>query len=140
MLKAVVEKTPVAFGGLLLPARWSFPESALAFQLVDTSRVYGKRHVLHCAAMSLKAFSRGNALAESQSLDLLMRFAGIRQIGEAIEACKPHREAVLVVIGKGAEKEFKRIVKSLGAKEKDSLIKSREGELDAMERAVLVAL
>lgn len=119
-----------AFGLVSLPEDWAFPKSRLTVQLVAPQYVFGERHLL----VSIYAHLKGLRLAKDKSMDLLLRITGLKQIKDAMKA-KPKRKAVLVVVGKGAKKEFKR----LGFKESGE-IKPRRGELDAIERTALAGI
>jgi len=69
-------------------------------------------------------------------MELLLRIAGTRQVKDALKL-KPAGTAVLVVFGKGAGKEFARLVDANGWKDAGD-VPSRDGELDAIERSLLL--
>ena len=134
MRSGKIEGTEYAFGAINLPENWSFPKSRLTFQLVDPKTVFGEKHLL----VSIYTHLKGFRLAKNKDLNLLLRITGFKQIKEAMKA-KPKRKAVLVVVGKNAKKEYKRILVSLNAKE-TGIIKSKKNELDAIERTALVGV
>ena len=129
-----VEGVGYAFGAIVLPEAWSFPESRCTVQLVDPRLVYGERHLL----VSICSHLKGLRLAKEPGIDLLLRITGEKRITEAMKA-RPKREAVMVVVGTGAEVEYSRLVKSLEAKDSGEVV-SREGEDDAAERSALAGL
>ena len=134
MRSGSVEGVEYAFGLVLLPVGWSFPSSALAVQLVDPARVYGDRHLL----VSICSHLKGLRLAKDAGIDLLLRITGETRITEAMKAA-PTKEAVMVVVGPGAAKEYARLVKSLKAKDAGDVV-SRAGEDDAAERSALAGI
>lgn len=130
MRSGKIENTEYCYGSVNLPEKWSFPKSRLTVQLVDPKYVFGEKHLL----VSIYTHLKGFRLAKDKNLNLLLRITGFKQIKEAMKA-KPKRKAILVVVGKNAKKEFKR----LGFKESGQ-IKSKRGELDAIERTALVGI
>jgi tRNA threonylcarbamoyladenosine modification (KEOPS) complex Cgi121 subunit len=136
MISGEVDSTPYAFGTVRLPPGWVFPDSALPVQLVQPESVYGPRQLVSSVHQTLKAFAQKANTSPNKGMELLLRIAGTRQIKEALKL-KPTGTAVLVVFGKGASKEFARLVKDNGWKDAGD-VASREGELDAIERSLLL--
>ncbi|MBR9703628.1 hypothetical protein GOV10_06310 [Candidatus Woesearchaeota archaeon] len=134
MRSGKIEGTEYTFGAINLPEDWSFPKSRLTFQLVDPKTVFGEKHLL----VSIYTHLKGFRLAKDRNMNLLLRISGFKQIKEAIKF-KPKRKAVLVVVGKNAKKEYKKLIVLLGAKESGK-ITARKNELDAIERTALVGI
>jgi tRNA threonylcarbamoyladenosine modification (KEOPS) complex Cgi121 subunit len=84
-----------------------------------------------------KAFERGNNIASTRSLELLVRLSGKRQIKKALEELTPKSKAVLVVFGKNARRCFEKALEDLKAREETEKL-SEAGWKDAVEGAVLV--
>ena len=134
MKSGVLEGAEYAFGVVLLPEGWLFPTSSLAVQLVDPGFVYGEKHLL----ASIYSHLKGLRLAKDPKINLLLRITGIKQIKEAMNA-KPKDKAVLVVVGEGAAKEYKKLLASLKSTESGE-VKTRPDEMDAIERSALVGV
>ena len=130
MQSGKIENTEYCFGPVILPENWSFPKSRLTVQLVDPRIVYGDRHLL----VSIYSHLKGFRLAKNKNMNLLLRITAMKRITEAIKT-KPKKKAILVVVGKNAKKEFKR----LGFKESGKIIQ-RKNEMDAIERSALVGI
>ena len=130
MRSGKVENTEYCFGPVKLPEGWSFPKSRLCVQLIDPSYVYGDRHLL----VSIYSHLKGFRLAKDKSMNLLLRLTATKRITEAIKA-KPKKKAILIVVGKNAKKEFKRI----GFKESGKIVQ-RKNEMDAIEKTALVGI
>ncbi|MDI9624412.1 MAG: KEOPS complex subunit Cgi121 [Methanothermobacter sp.] len=54
-------------------------------QLMDARAVAGKEHVLHATAHAIKAFKRGENIANDIGLEICLRTAATRQINKALE-------------------------------------------------------
>ncbi|MFC2175308.1 KEOPS complex subunit Cgi121 [archaeon] len=134
MKSGSAEGTEYAFGAVVLPEGWSFPTSRLTVQLVAPAFVYGEKHLL----ASIYSHLKGLRLAKDPGMNLLLRITGIKQIKEAMKA-KPKNATVMVVVGKGAATEYKKLLASLKAKDSGD-VKTRPGELDAIERSALVGV
>ena len=136
MISGEVDSTPYAFGTVRLPPNWVFPDSALPVQLVRPESVYGPRQLVSSVHQTLKAFAQKANTGRDRGMELLLRIAGTRQVKEALKL-KPTGTAVLIVFGKGASKEFARLVKDEGWTDAGD-VPSCDGELDAIERSLLL--
>ncbi|MCK4327511.1 MAG: hypothetical protein KAW41_03470 [Candidatus Diapherotrites archaeon] len=155
MKSGSVEGTEYAFGAVVLPEGWLFPTSRLTVQLVAPAFVYGEKHLL----ASIYSHLKGLRLAKGPKINLLLRITGLKQIKDAL-AAKPggrgadhdvghagptsscanvKSNAVMVVVGKGAVKEYKKLLASLNATDSGN-VKTHAGELDAIERSALVGV
>ncbi len=119
-----------------LPKKWDFPKDAV---LVDSSRVCGEKHVLHCIVLTDKAFKNGKNIAKNPQIELLLRLAGTGQVRRAMALLKPNDTAVLIAFGKNASKNYSSALKELDAQESSKDFE-KPGLKEAMERAALVVL
>ena len=134
-----VNSTEYAFGIVRLKENWEFPKLSCHVQLVNPSKVHGRKHLVHCIFLTVEAFKRKENIASDQELELLVRLAGTKQIKDAIKLLGPKDKAVLVVFGENAKKCFLDSLEQLAAKELDESLE-KIGEKDAMERAALVGV
>jgi tRNA threonylcarbamoyladenosine modification (KEOPS) complex Cgi121 subunit len=134
-----VEATEYAFGVVSLPENWEFPKARCHVQLVDASKVFGEKHVVHCIFLTVRAFEKKQSIAGTPELELLVRLAGTKQISEAIKQMRPSDKAVLIAFGENAKQCFREAIKRLGAEELGENLE-KPGEKDAMEKAVLAGL
>jgi tRNA threonylcarbamoyladenosine modification (KEOPS) complex Cgi121 subunit len=98
------------------------------------------------AAQTLTAARSGSILADRPELDLLLRLAGTRQIGQAflLLGYKSHRRRLFVVAASEANsREIKRLARQLSRDRRFVEIQKKpltEDDLEAVERAALLAV
>jgi len=135
---------PEEVEGLLAVMRKASPK--VIVQVVSASRAPNPRAVEMIAAQTLIAVRSGSTLAERPELDLLLRLAGTRQIGEAFKRLgyKSKGERFFLVAaseGKGAAlaRMSRRLTRDRRFREvaRKKLAKS---DLEQVERAALLAV
>jgi tRNA threonylcarbamoyladenosine modification (KEOPS) complex Cgi121 subunit len=138
-----VDVPPEEVEGLLAEMRKQNPK--VIQQVIGASRAPNARAVEMIAAQTLTAAKSGSKLAERPELDLLLRLAGTRQIGEAFRRIgyRSNRIRFFMVAasegdGAAAGRMRKRLTKDIRFTEvaKKKLAK---GDLDQVERAALLA-
>ncbi len=98
------------------------------------------------AAQTLTAARSGATLAERPELDLLLRLAGTRQIGEAFRRVGYKSKGVrlfLVAASEGSRTPLLRVSRRLAKDTRFSEVPDRrpaEGDLDQVERAALLSV
>ncbi len=97
---------------------------------IDPKAVYGPIHVLSSILTAIDAIKSGDAVARDVQIEFLVRLTGTRQISKALSARKEKGKVLLVHIGK----------KKLTIPNVNELeLKHRKGELDAVERRLLIS-
>ncbi len=118
---------------------------AVIVQVFGASRAPNAAAVEMVAAQTLAAMKSGSTLADRPELDLLLRLAGTRQIGEAFKRAgykSSARRLFIVAASGGNASALARLVRQL---EKDrrfkEVAKKKLGkeDLEAVERAALLA-
>ncbi len=89
--------------------------------------VFGPRHLKASVMTAIDAFLSGRSVARDLNIEFLVRLSGNRQISKARECLASNGPAVLVWISKESPPR-------LDCQD----VKSREGELDAIERRLLI--
>lgn len=77
-----------------------------ASQILDASRIVGKKHLLHATRLALIAHATGKNFAQSLDIELLCWVAGLRQIEQALGRVGVHegeRSVALLTIGNSRE-------------------------------------
>jgi tRNA threonylcarbamoyladenosine modification (KEOPS) complex Cgi121 subunit len=129
--------------GLLAKAREHSP--GVIIQVFAASREPNSGAVEMIAAQTLTAVKSGSTLAERPELDLLLRLAGTRQIGEAflrVGYKSSGKRLFMVAAGEGNGAALGRLSKAL-TKDKRFVEVARKkmakGDLEQIERAALLA-
>ena len=114
-------------------------------QVIAASEAPNPAAVEMIAAQTLKAASSGYTLAERPELDLLLRLAGTRQIGEAFHRMgyrSKDKRFFMVAASKGDAAALLRLGKRLAADKRFVKVAKRtleERDLQQVERAALLA-
>jgi len=100
-------------------------------QLVNLDCVYGPKHVEQALLATEQAFKRHTNVSKQHDIEFLLRITGEKQIKNALK----HTGSIkcLLVCFEGNLKET---IKQLNAKQ--APLESRPGELNAMEKALLL--
>jgi KEOPS complex subunit Cgi121 len=75
-------------------------------QILDASRIAGKKHLLHATRLALIAHATGKNFAQSLDIEFLCWVAGLRQIEQALKRVGVHegeRSVALLIIGNSRE-------------------------------------
>lgn len=129
--------------GLLANVRKQSPK--VIVQVIGASRAPNLRAVEMIAAQTLMAARSGSTLAEKPELDLLLRLAGTRQIGEAFRRVGYKSEGkrfFMVVASEGDGTQLTRMGKRLAADKRFTALAKKqlaEADLEQVERAALLA-
>jgi tRNA threonylcarbamoyladenosine modification (KEOPS) complex Cgi121 subunit len=112
------------------------------FQIFASRRTPNPAAVKMLAAQTLAAADSGATLAKKPELDLLLRLAGTRQIGEAIERCgyKSGKGRLFLVAASEEDVTTSRV--SALDPQKFRRVKDRalsKGDLEFVERAALLS-
>jgi tRNA threonylcarbamoyladenosine modification (KEOPS) complex Cgi121 subunit len=114
-------------------------------QVVGASRAPNPAAVEMIAAQTLTAAKSGTTLAERPELDLLLRLAGTRQIGEAFQRVgykSKDRRFFMVAASEGSGATLERMSKRLTVDKRFKEVgkkKLTKTDLDQVERAALLA-
>jgi tRNA threonylcarbamoyladenosine modification (KEOPS) complex Cgi121 subunit len=134
---------PEEVEGLLAKMRIQNPD--VTIQVFGASRAPNPMAVEMIAAQTLTAAKSGSTLAERPELDLLLRLAGTRQIGEAFRRAgykSRGNRLFMVAASEGDGATLTRLRRRL-AKERTFAevprAKLTKGDLDQVERAALLA-
>ncbi len=129
--------------GILTTMRKESP--GLIIQLFGASDAPNPKAIEMVAAQTLAAAKSGSTLAERPELDLLLRLAGTRQIGEALRRAgysSGGKRLFLVAASAGEGAALKRMQRRLAKDRRFAQIPERRLEkedLDRVERAALLA-
>jgi len=129
--------------GLLAKIRKQSP--GIIVQVIGAARAPNPNAVEMIAAQTLMAAKSGWTLAERPELDLLLRLAGTRQIGEAFQRVgykSNGKRFFMVAASDGNRAPLTRLGKRLAADKRfTEVAKTRlaEGDLEQVERAALLA-
>jgi tRNA threonylcarbamoyladenosine modification (KEOPS) complex Cgi121 subunit len=129
--------------GILADVRKRSP--GVIVQVIGATRAPNPSAVEMIAAQTLMAAKSGSTLAERPELDLLLRLAGTRQIGEAFQRAgykSDSKRFFLVAASEGSEAALARLSKSLAADKRFTEVARRrlaESDLEQVERAALLA-
>ncbi|HYW84311.1 MAG TPA: KEOPS complex subunit Cgi121 [Spirochaetia bacterium] len=129
--------------GLLGEIRRQSPE--VIVQVIGAARAPNPRAVEMIAAQTLMAARAGSTLAERPELDLLLRLAGTRQIGEAFRRVgykSNGKRFFMVAASEGNGAALSRMGKRLAADKRFTKVEKKqleEGDLEQVERAALLA-
>lgn len=129
--------------GLLSRIRRENP--GLIIQVLATSRAPNPAMVEMVAAQTLAAAKSGSTLAERPELDLLLRLAGTKQIGEAFRRAgyrSGGKKLFLVAAAEGNGAALKRLGKRLARDGSFAEVPRKKltgADLDLVERAALLA-
>lgn len=114
-------------------------------QVISAVRSPNPRTVEMIAAQTLTAARSGSMLAERPELDLLLRLAGTRQIGDAFKRVgykSDKKRFFMVAASEGNGTKIKRMGQQLAADKRFTPLAKRqmlEGDLEQVERAALLA-
>jgi tRNA threonylcarbamoyladenosine modification (KEOPS) complex Cgi121 subunit len=115
-------------------------------QVFGTIRAPNAGVVELIAAQTLTAMRSGSTLADRPELDLLLRLAGTRQIGEAFRRVgykSKGKRLFLVAASEGTGVALRRLRKRASSDPRFALVAKRapgEGDLELVERAALLAV
>jgi tRNA threonylcarbamoyladenosine modification (KEOPS) complex Cgi121 subunit len=129
--------------GLLAKTRAHCP--GVVVQVIGATREPNPAAVEMIAAQTLMAAGSGSTLAEKPELDLLLRLAGTRQIGEAFRRVgykSNGKRFFMVAASEGNGAALARMGKRLAADERFTVVAKRaldKGDLEQVERAALLA-
>ena len=129
--------------GLLAKVREQSP--GVIVQVIGATRAPNPGAVEMIAAQTLTAAKSGSTLAERPELDLLLRLAGTRQIGEAFQRVgykSNGKRFFLVAASEGNGAALARMGKRLAADKRFTEVARKrlaEGDLEQVERAALLA-
>jgi len=129
--------------GLLAEVRRRSP--GVIVQVIGATHPPNPGAVEMIAAQTLMAAKSGSTLAERPELDLLLRLAGTRQIGEAFQRVgyKSHgKRFFLVAASEGNDAALARLGKRLAPDKRFTEVARKElaeGDLEQVERAALLA-
>ncbi len=129
--------------GILAEVRKRSPRAIV--QVIGATRAPNAGAVEMIAAQTLMAAKSGSTLAERPELDLLLRLAGTRQIGEAFQRVgykSNGKRFFLVAASEGNEAALARLGKRLAADKRFTEVARRklaQGDLEEVERAALLA-
>lgn len=129
--------------GLLAKIRKQSP--GIIIQVIGATRAPNPGAVEMIAAQTLMAAKSGSTLAERPELDLLLRLAGTRQIGEAFQRVgykSDGKRFFMVAASEGNGAGLARMGKRLAADKRFMLVAKKqlvEGDLEQVERAALLA-
>lgn len=128
---------------VLKEARRSAPRALV--QIFSSKSAPNPAAIELIAAQTLRAVDGGEALAEKPEVDLLLRLAATRQIGEAIERSgykARGRALYMVVAAIGRQPDTTALVEGLGKDPRFARLAPRKltpGEMDSVERAAILA-
>jgi tRNA threonylcarbamoyladenosine modification (KEOPS) complex Cgi121 subunit len=138
-----VDVDPDDVEGLLSNLRKESPKAII--QVFSASRAPNVLAVEMIAAQTLSAAKSGSTLAEKPELDLLLRLAGTRQIGEAFQRVgykSNGKRLYMVAAAEGAGAALKR-VRTRASRDRRFAPVARKapgkGDLEFVERAALLA-
>ena len=129
--------------GILATIRKENP--GVIVQVIGAARAPNPGVIEMIAAQTLMAAESGCTLAERPELDLLLRLAGTRQIGEAFQRLgykSNGKRFFMVAASEGSRPSMARMSKRLAADKRFTEVAKRqlaEGDLDQVERAALLA-
>jgi len=129
--------------GLLAKIRKQSP--GVIVQVIGAAEAPNPRAVEMIAAQTLMAARSGFTLAERPELDLLLRLAGTRQIGEAFQRVgykSNGKRFFMVAASDGNRPALARMGKRLAADKRFTEVAKKqlaEGDLEQVERAALLA-
>jgi len=106
-------------------------KEGLDVQLLNAKMVCDKDHLITASEHALRAFARGENVASTMSMELLLYASGQRQIDTAIERMGVHtsdREIAVVVLGEG-KVDISQLLRSLGLERDDAVLKVGEEKL-----------
>lgn len=106
-------------------------------QVVDYGCVYGRIHALHSVFQTLKAFRNNENISNKEEIEFLLRLSGKRQIGKALEYCKPKKKSIFISWDK--KNVFEEFRKNFDFREIELQKISKEGVKDALERSAVFA-
>ena len=138
-----VEAEPGEIESLLAETREKSP--GVILQVIGADKAPNPRALELIAAQTLTAAKSGRTLAERPELDLLLRLAGTRQIGEAFARVGYRSSAkrlFMVAACEGGGAALRGLRKRLAADRKFKEVPGedvREGDLDMVERAALLS-
>jgi tRNA threonylcarbamoyladenosine modification (KEOPS) complex Cgi121 subunit len=137
-----VDVDPAEIERLLQGARKESPEAII--QAFSASRTPNGAAVEMIAAQTLTAARSGSTLAERPELDLLLRLAGTRQIGEAFKRVgyKSSGKRLFMVAASVAGEGLKSMRTRASGDRRFALVAKRrlgKVDLDLVERAALLA-
>lgn len=114
-------------------------------QVIGAARAPNPGAIEMIAAQTLMAARSGSMLAERPELDLLLRLAGTRQIGDAFRRVgykSDRKRFFMVAAAEGSGNEITRMGERLAADKRFTALPKRrlaEVDLDQVERAALLA-
>lgn len=129
--------------GLLAEIRKQSPK--VIVQLIRAASAPNPRAVEMIAAQTLMAARSGSTLAERPELDLLLRLAGTRQIGEAFRRVgykSNGKRFFMVAASEGHKAEMTRMGKRLSTDKRFRALAKKQlakSDLEHVERAALLA-
>ncbi len=138
-----VHVRPGEVEGLLAKARTQGPK--VIIQVFSASRSPNAGAVEMIAAQTLTAAESGSTLAERPELDLLLRLAGTRQIGEAFQRVgykASGKRFFMVAAAEGDGAALRRLSKALARDSRFAEVERKKlakGDLEQVERAALLS-
>jgi len=128
---------------LLAEKRSEHPNAII--QVIGTRSAPNARMVEMVAAQTLMAVKSGAKLAERPELDLLLRLAGTRQIGEAIRRVgyKAKGKRLFLVAASETDGGLSRLRKEIAKDRRFVVVRGKElasGDLEKVEAAALLAI
>lgn len=105
-------------------------------QIVDREVVKSKKNVIHAVKETEKAYEQGNEISHVETIGILLRLVGTRQISEAIEKAKVKgKEAVFISFGSNSNERWEEFKEKFKIKEKELPKASEEEIKKEMEKA-----
>ncbi len=138
-----VKVEPEEVEGMLADMRKESPKAII--QVFGASRAPNAGAVEMIAAQTLAAVKSSSTLAERPELDLLLRLAGTRQIGEAFRRVgykSVGKRLYMVAASEGTGVALKRLRMRASRDRRFSLVAKKapgKGDLEVVERAALLA-
>lgn len=138
-----VDVDPVELEGLLASVRKDSPRAII--QVFGASEPPNAEAIDMIAAQTVAAAKSGSTLAERPELDLLLRLAGTRQIGEAFRRVgykQKGKRLFLVAASGGTGAALRRLRKRASGDRRFASVARKKlgnGDLEVVERAALLA-
>ena len=114
-------------------------------QILNASRVAGKKHLLHATRLALIAQVTGRNFTQSLDIELICWIAGLRQIERALERVGIHEgehQVALLTVGKSKEQvqhAQEEALKQLGIRRNDSVLGETPEKIRELAKAFSIS-